>query len=87
MPTWIIWDSQAPIIGHVVVVTDGVVQGVFPESEVTVLETDAVVDLSGITLLPGLINDHVHLYCRETTRLYPMDRSSIRRDPGVAGRI
>jgi len=54
-------DTLAPITDGVVLVRDGVITEVGAATELTVPERAEVLDLSGYTLVPGLIDLHVHL--------------------------
>ncbi len=54
-------DSLSPVTDGVVLIRSGVITEVGPASEVTPPAGAEVVDLSGYTLLPGLIDLHVHL--------------------------
>jgi imidazolonepropionase-like amidohydrolase len=54
----------APITGHAVLVRDGRIVEMMPESRLT--EDIPRLDLSGKTLLPGLIDAHVHLLGQRT---------------------
>ncbi len=60
-PEWIIDGSGAsPLERHAVVIDDGSIQAV-TSGEVEAAAGDQVVRAPGVTLLPGLINHHVHL--------------------------
>ena len=54
-------DRLAPLTGGTVLVRDGVVTEVGAASEVTVPAGAEILDLSGFTVVPGLIDLHVHL--------------------------
>lgn len=50
-----------PLRDHAVVVVDGSIESVVPVAKIETREDDRRIDLLGATLLPGLINTHVHL--------------------------
>lgn len=52
--------GEAPVKDAVVVVEDGLITAVGPESQVAVPENAQVVDAAGGTILPGLIDTHTH---------------------------
>lgn len=56
--------------GWVVLVTGETIAAVGPESSITVPPGTRRIDLPGLTLLPGLIDNHVHLF------LHPYDETS-----------
>jgi len=61
-PEWIIDGTGAPpLTGHAVVVKDRIIDGVVPVSETEELRNDQAIDFPNVTLIPGLINNHVHL--------------------------
>jgi imidazolonepropionase-like amidohydrolase len=61
-PTWVIDGTGAPALrDHAVILADGLIDSVIPAASLTTSDADTIVDLPGATLLPGLINNHVHL--------------------------
>lgn len=61
-PGWIIDGTGAPAIeGHVVIVAGGEIEAVAPVSEYRAAAGDDLREMPDATLLPGLINNHVHL--------------------------
>ena len=61
-PDWIIDGTGAePLTDHLVILHDGVIDRVSPTQGFEQQSTDGVIDLPGATLVPGLINNHVHL--------------------------
>ena len=62
LPEWIVDGLGAPPLpDHAVVVADGLIETVAPVVRVEGRDGDQRIDLPGATLLPGLINNHVHL--------------------------
>ena len=53
--------GNPPIPGGTIVISDGQIQSVGPSAEVTVPAGAQTVDLSGKTIIPGIINAHGHL--------------------------
>ncbi len=53
--------GAAPIDNGVIVITDGRIRAVGPASDVTLPDDTRVVDVSGRTIMPGLINAHGHV--------------------------
>ncbi|WP_444614989.1 MULTISPECIES: amidohydrolase family protein [unclassified Corynebacterium] len=45
-----------------VIVEDGLIREVGPSNEVRVTDPDRVIDVKGRTLMPGLVDGHVHVY-------------------------
>lgn len=61
-PKWIIdGTGAAPLTGHAVVVQGNRIHAVAPVEEMTIGESDHIYDFPESTLIPGLINNHVHL--------------------------
>lgn len=61
-PEWIIDGTGAPpLTGHLVIVAGGRIEAVAPVGDIETQASDQAIDLSHKTLLPGLINNHVHL--------------------------
>lgn len=61
-PEWVIDGTGAsPLVDHIVALSGGVVDGLYAGGDFREADGDVVVDLPGMTLLPGLINNHVHL--------------------------
>ena len=61
-PEWIIDGSgAAPLTGHLVILQHGLIHQVSPTHHFEQQSTDTVIDLPDTTLIPGLINNHVHL--------------------------
>ena len=61
-PEWIIDGTGAPpLVRHAVAIAGERVEAVAPVAEIPKRPEDRVLDLAGATLLPGLINNHVHL--------------------------
>ncbi len=60
-PEWIV-DGMggAPLTGQVVVVDGELIEAVTPLGQVRPQPGDARIDLPGVTLIPGLFNNHVH---------------------------
>lgn len=54
----------APLPGHAVIISDGRIMDILPTARLP--ESTARLDLSGMTLLPGLIDTHVHLLGQRT---------------------
>jgi imidazolonepropionase-like amidohydrolase len=62
MPDRVIDGTGAPALEqHVVVVSGTTVEGVIPSAEYVARTGDEVHELPGTTVIPGLINNHVHL--------------------------
>jgi imidazolonepropionase-like amidohydrolase len=53
--------AAAPVTEHAVVIVDGVIAAVTPSAQIDVTDDDVEFQLPGLTLIPGLINNHVHL--------------------------
>lgn len=53
--------GAGPLTNHLVVVRDGVIDAVAPVRQFASQPSDTVLDLPDATLIPGLINNHVHL--------------------------
>lgn len=53
--------GRPPLLDHSVVVTGDTIEAVVPDHAVRATGADEVFDLAGRTLLPGLIDAHVHL--------------------------
>jgi imidazolonepropionase-like amidohydrolase len=61
-PEWLIDGTDAePLTNHAVVVGGGRIEAVAPASSILARDDDLPVSLPNATLLPGLINNHVHL--------------------------
>lgn len=61
-PEWLIDGTGAPAKKNSVVVIEGrCIQSVGLSDEIRPLESDVVLELKGFTLIPGLVNNHVHL--------------------------
>ncbi len=61
-PTWIIDGTGSPAFSdHAVSLVEGRIDAVIPIQQLDAREDDRVIDLPGTTLIPGLINNHVHL--------------------------
>lgn len=61
-PDWIVDGTGGPpLMGRAVVVDGDRIEAVAPVDAVAVREGDQTIDLSQATLIPGLINNHVHL--------------------------
>ncbi|MCB0031880.1 MAG: amidohydrolase family protein, partial [Anaerolineales bacterium] len=61
-PEWILDGSgRDPLRGHAVVVEEELIVSVEPATEQNPSTADRVVELPGMTLTPGLCNNHVHL--------------------------
>lgn len=61
-PEWVVDGLGAPPLrDHAVVVARGLIEAVAPGPRVDERDGDRRIDLPGATLLPGLINNHVHL--------------------------
>lgn len=58
-----VWPGSGPdvLVDHTVVATDGKVTAVGPRDQVVVPAEARVIDASGLTVLPGLTDAHVHL--------------------------
>lgn len=83
-PDWIIDGSGADsLTDHLVVLQDGVINEISPTQQFEQQSTDTVVDLPETTLIPGLVNNHVHLVLPgDNTPLTPwIDTQS---DPALA---
>jgi len=61
--------GRAPIAPATIVITDGRIAAVGPAASVAIPANATRVDLSGKTILPGLVNAHGHLTVDENTRL------------------
>src|SRR5512143_2116972 len=77
-PEWLIdgtsTDTQT---GQSVVVVNGLVESVSPSNGITPTDGDQVVRLPGATVLPGLINNHVHLNLRgDNTAFWDVNQDS-----------
>ena len=53
--------GSPPLAGRTIVIEDGIIRSIFVTGERVVPEGAAIVDLGGRTVLPGLIDGHVHL--------------------------
>jgi imidazolonepropionase-like amidohydrolase len=61
-PTWLIDGTGAPPVEHhSVILNDTKIEAVLPTAQYVPQPGDQTVDLTGQTLIPGLINNHVHL--------------------------
>jgi imidazolonepropionase-like amidohydrolase len=61
-PTWIVDGTGAGAYrDHAVVLRGELIEAVVPVAQLAELPGDRAVDLTGTTLIPGLINNHVHL--------------------------
>src|SRR5438132_7051229 len=61
-PEWVIDGTGAPArTGHAVVIDGDRIAAVAPRAEMTLGDSDRVIQCPGDTLLPGLINMHAHL--------------------------
>src|SRR5438128_11359639 len=61
-PEWLIDGTDAePLTNHAIVVSGGRIEAVTPAGTLTARDDDLAIALPGATLLPGLINNHVHL--------------------------
>ncbi len=61
-PGWIIDGTGAPASEQqIIIVADGLIEAVLPVNEYHAQPGDEIRDLPDATLLPGLINNHVHL--------------------------
>jgi imidazolonepropionase-like amidohydrolase len=64
-PEWILDGSGSnPLTGYVVVMEGDIITAVSPAEEHAPHAVDQTVDLPGMTLIPGLCNNHVHLVLR-----------------------
>jgi len=54
--------GEPPVEGGIIVVKDGVIEDVGPGKEVNIPEGAQIVDASGKTVLPGLMDLHVHIF-------------------------
>lgn len=54
--------GSAPVSGQTVVLRDGVIEQVGPMGQVAIPEDATVIDLAGMTVLPGLVQLHEHLW-------------------------
>jgi imidazolonepropionase-like amidohydrolase len=59
--TVLVGDSLEPITGITVLIRNGTIVRVGSEAEVTIPAGTPILDLSGYTLMPGLIDLHVHI--------------------------
>src|SRR5579871_1740509 len=53
--------GRAPVANSVVVMSDGKIQAAGAEGSVTVPSDATVIDASGKTIMPGLVDSHVHI--------------------------
>jgi imidazolonepropionase-like amidohydrolase len=53
--------GAAPVANSVVVITDGKIQSVGREGSVTIPANATVIDAAGKTIIPGLVDSHIHL--------------------------
>jgi len=53
--------GAAPLAGQAVTIEDDRITQIAPVGDLSAADRDAAVDLSGKTIIPGLINNHVHL--------------------------
>jgi imidazolonepropionase-like amidohydrolase len=61
-PEWFIdGTGNAPLAGQAIVLSGDTIEAVVPQKALSVREGDDKIDMPGVTLLPGLINTHVHL--------------------------
>jgi imidazolonepropionase len=49
-----------PIIGHSIIIEDGLIKDFIPESSAAKLSFDQIIDVNGMIVLPGLIECHTH---------------------------
>ncbi|MEP7199141.1 MAG: amidohydrolase family protein [Chloroflexota bacterium] len=77
-PEWIIDGSgAAPLSNHAVVIAGSVIESVVKADAVEARADDRVIKLAGMTLIPGLINNHVHLVLPgDNTPLMDVDKLS-----------
>ena len=71
--------SAAAHEGWVVLVTGEKIAGVGPAGSIAVPPGTTTIDLPGMTLLPGLIDAHSHIFLHPTTRRCGTIRSSMSR--------
>ena len=61
-PEWLVDGTGVPALeNQAVIVSDGLIGAVLPADAYEPQEGDEILDLAGATLIPGLINNHVHL--------------------------
>ncbi len=65
----IVGDGSAPIEAAVLVVEEGTIAAVGPGSAVEVPESATRIDLSGRTIMPAIVNAHVHLAQEREARM------------------
>ncbi|MCA1553960.1 MAG: amidohydrolase family protein, partial [Chloroflexi bacterium] len=77
-PEWLIDGTGAePLANHALVVSGGRVEAVGPAKSIAARDDDQVVSLPNATLLPGLINNHVHLNLRgDNTPFWDVNQES-----------
>jgi imidazolonepropionase-like amidohydrolase len=81
-PTWLVdGTGSAAQVDQAVVISDGVIKEVVPAAAVQAAPDDEVVSLPGMTLLPGLINNHVHAVLPGNNTPFPL--MQLVSDPGL----
>ncbi|MCB1669569.1 MAG: amidohydrolase family protein [Gammaproteobacteria bacterium] len=78
--------GSAPIENGVIVITDGRIRAVGPASDVTLPEDARVIDVSGKTIMPGLINAHGHAGGTLGLETGHYSRANLLRQLGLYGR-
>ena len=59
-----------PLADGVLVITDGRARSIGPAAEAGIPADAAIIDVSGKTIMPGLINAHGHARTRQLGRFY-----------------